>query len=170
MRERVRRPARTDRDRVEGLQVTGSGDAVQSAVAGKTGWRGKWLALAAIAFFALAGAVVLYVFDPATSRLYPPCTFHMLTGLYCPGCGAGRAMHQLLHGNLLRALDLNPLLVLALPLVVYEGFAQVMLWLFNRRPRRLFGGRLSAWAVLVVILVYWVVRNIPVYPFNLLAP
>ena len=25
----------------------------------------------------------------------PPCIFHALTGIYCPGCGAGRALRAL---------------------------------------------------------------------------
>ncbi|MFM7794230.1 MAG: hypothetical protein ACKO90_41275, partial [Microcystis panniformis] len=35
----------------------------------------------------LGAAVVLYLFNPATSKLFPPSPFHLLTGLYCPGCG-----------------------------------------------------------------------------------
>ena len=47
---------------------------------------------------AAAGAVFLYAHQPGTIPL--PCFFHMFTGLYCPGCGSGRACYNLLHGQI----------------------------------------------------------------------
>ena len=44
---------------------------------------------------ALAGLWFLYRFGNPF-----PCVFHKLTGLYCPGCGAGRALSALLHLHL----------------------------------------------------------------------
>ena len=44
---------------------------------------------------AFAGMVLLELFDPATSGVFPPCPLHYLTGWYCPGCGSLRAIHQL---------------------------------------------------------------------------
>ena len=77
----------------------------------------------------LAAGIVLRVFDPATSGIFPPCPFHYLTGLYCPGCGSLRAIHHLLHGNLQAAWAMNPLAVLLLPFVGYglaaEAFVQI---------------------------------------------
>jgi ABC-type spermidine/putrescine transport system permease subunit II len=52
------------------------------------------------------------------SPFYPPCLFKKLTGLNCPGCGSSRALHQLMHGNLLPALDYNILVVIFLPFIV----------------------------------------------------
>ena len=40
-----------------------------------------------------------------------PCPFHWLTNLYCPGCGAQRAMHDLLHGRFGEAFGHNAALV-----------------------------------------------------------
>ncbi|NIM07518.1 MAG: DUF2752 domain-containing protein, partial [Armatimonadetes bacterium] len=67
--------------------------------------------------------VFLYKFNPAGTSFYPPCPFNMLSGLYCPGCGSLRALHQLSHGHLLAALYLNPLMVIALPFIVYGLFS-----------------------------------------------
>jgi hypothetical protein len=36
--------------------------------------------------FAAAASTVLFAFDPSRAEFYPPCPFHTLTGLYCPGC------------------------------------------------------------------------------------
>ena len=38
-----------------------------------------------------------------------PCLLHTLTGYYCPGCGGTRAVHALLHLQLLRSFCYHPL-------------------------------------------------------------
>ena len=63
---------------------------------------------------ALAGLWFLYRFGNPF-----PCVFHKLTGLYCPGCGAGRALSALLHLHLVDAIDYNVFFVMALPLAAY---------------------------------------------------
>lgn len=61
------------------------------------------------------GALVGLV-DPNQPGRYPTCPFLAMTGRYCPGCGALRAVHALVHGRLLHAVDLNAMVVLvALP-------------------------------------------------------
>jgi len=113
---------------------------------------------------------VLRVFDPASCGIFPPCPFHYLTGLYCPGCGSLRAIHQLLHGNLEAAWAMNPLTVLLLPFVGCALAADAMVRI---RGRRLTGWILPGFWIQVlcgIIVVFGVVRNLPVYPFNLLAP
>jgi hypothetical protein len=111
----------------------------------------------------IVGVVVLYRVNPDSTWWMPPCLFHRVTGLYCPGCGTGRALHRLLHGDLVGAWRLNPLMVLVIPLLVYlvarsrrGGSDPLPVWL--------------PWTIVGVIAVYWVARNIPVYPFTLLAP
>ena len=115
----------------------------------------------------VAGGIVLYGMTPEKTWWMPPCLFHKLTGLYCPGCGTGRALHELLHRDLIGAWRLNPLMIVAIPLLVY-------LVVKATRPRT------SAkpislpvwlpWVIVGVVCVYWVARNIPAYPFTLLAP
>src|ERR1700704_6567241 len=75
--------------------------------------------LAAVLAAAAAAIVMLRVFDPATSGMFPPCPVHSLTGWYCPGCGSLRAIHQLLHGNLRAAWAMNALTVMLLPFLSY---------------------------------------------------
>ena len=59
------------------------------------------------------GAGYLYFHNPLKYPL--PCLFHVITGLYCPGCGAGRASYNILHGNFLTAFCYNPVMVFLLP-------------------------------------------------------
>ena len=62
------------------------------------------------------GVVVLCLFPPERYAFYPACPFHALTGWLCPGCGSTRALSAFLHGEMLRAFALNPLLVFMPPL------------------------------------------------------
>jgi hypothetical protein len=61
---------------------------------------------------------VVYYFAPEQYGFYPRCMFFLVTGWQCPGCGALRAAHHLLHGDLGGALQFNSLLVISLPIVV----------------------------------------------------
>ena len=70
-------------------------------------WRFLLLASAAVA--AGAGIWLLRTFDPnVAGSPFPPCLFRLLTGHYCIGCGLTRALHALVHGDLPRALSMNP--------------------------------------------------------------
>ncbi len=132
--------------------------------------RGARVTFAVFAALALAAAVCLYVADPAKARFYPPCIFHRLTGLYCPGCGSLRAASRLLHADLAGALSLNALFVLATP---------YMLWALVSGAREAATGRpLPAIALskrvrvvlLVLVALFWILRNVPSAPFEALAP
>lgn len=119
-----------------------------------------WPHIAIFAVSAFTAWVAFFFFDPASRSLLPPCLFHLLTGLHCPGCGATRALHRLAHGDFNAALKLNALVVLGLPLI----FA-VAIWRKRLKTPSWF------WKTLIVcIVMFAVTRNIPLYPFNLLAP
>ncbi len=51
-------------------------------------------------------------------RLVPSCLFHVLTGVSCPTCGATRSLVHFSHGDVSGALALNPLLVVALAVIL----------------------------------------------------
>ncbi|HUK81431.1 MAG TPA: DUF2752 domain-containing protein [Verrucomicrobiae bacterium] len=119
----------------------------------------QWRRIVACVGAALAAAG-LWLVNPNALTWCPHCPLHSLTGLYCPGCGSTRALHQLVHGHLLAAFRLNPLAVVALPLLA--------LWL--ARSERGDVKSMWIWTLLVVIVVFGVLRNLPVYPFSLLAP
>jgi|SRR6478672_2403429 len=116
--------------------------------------------------------IVLYFFDPAssTSNIYPPSPFRALTGLYCPGCGTLRGLHQLLHGHLLAALGLNPLMVVSLPFLIYAYASYSLRVMIRRSLPQVFIPAVWIWRLLAVILGYWFLRNLPVFPFSWLAP
>jgi hypothetical protein len=122
-----------------------------------------WLVSAAV-LAALAGTAWVFAVNPVDSPWMPQCAFHWLTGLHCPGCGCLRAAHALLHGQLADALAFNLLFVVGIPLAAIA-------WIWNRcRPQQVALRPMWAWWLVVVLVVFGVVRNVPVYPFNLLAP
>ncbi len=126
---------------------------------------------AASSVVVVAGALgVLYLVNPGTSTLFPTCPFLAFTGCYCPGCGSLRALHQITRGHLATALGLNPLLVLSLPFVGYFFVSRATLALRGRSLKALFVPPAFIWALLAVVMLYWVARNVPAYPFSLLAP
>ena len=146
-----------------GHSVGNSRTALQSLIPRR--WQLATLIL--LAFFAL---IALLVVDPADSSLFPPCPFHALTGLHCPGCGTLRALHQLLDGNLRTAFRLNPLMVSFLPLIAYGSLSGLVRVVSGRNVPGVFLPALWIWILLGVIILFWIARNIPVYPFSLLAP
>lgn len=124
--------------------------------------RMPWSRLRALAVLAAAagGAALVYLVDPAASRLFPPCPFLALTGLLCPGCGTTRAAHQLLHGHPVAALELNPLLPLYLPFLGHVLLSELRV-AAGREPLS-FPLLPRSWiqALLGLILAFWVTRNL----------
>ena len=111
---------------------------------------------------AAAGSLALHLRDPHQQGAWGLCPFHAITGLWCPGCGSLRAVNDLTHGDLLGALSSNLVLVLALPLVaLWRGRWLHTEWTGRRRPAT--GLATSTVFLLVVpVLVFAVVRNLPV--------
>ena len=121
--------------------------------------------MAAFAF----GAILLHI-DPAATSFYPPCLFHALTNLHCPGCGTLRSLHQLLNGNVATAFGLNPLTISLLPFLGYAFLSYVMRLLKIKAMPEIFIPAIWIWIFLGLVILFTVLRNIPTYPFVLLAP
>jgi hypothetical protein len=114
----------------------------------------KW-ALGIVVFCGLG--VLYYVYDPSVAP-FPRCPLLVLTGIKCPGCGSQRAVHHLLHLDVASAMRDNFLLVLSIPYLV-AGFA--LQWT-RQQPdllRRWYGYQ-AARVVFVVVMGFWVVRNL----------
>ena len=125
-------------------------------IVSKLMWRTVKIFLAAgILLFLL----LLYAVNPAESKWAPPCVFNEMTGLYCSGCGTLRAGHCLFHGDIGGAAAKNPLLFVLLPALLILQFNKKWLW----HPY-------TGWSLLFIIVGYGILRNIPLWPFSLLAP
>jgi hypothetical protein len=113
---------------------------------------------------------LIYTYPPGATRWYPRCPFHYLTGLNCPGCGSLRALHALLHGRLTEALCCNPLLVACIPIILAWAVVRVFGALALNRSLELRYPPAVGFSIAVVVILFFVARNIPTYPFSLLSP
>lgn len=120
-----------------------------------------------VAALAAAAVGVVAVVDPNEAGHYPTCPFLALTGQACPGCGSLRAVHALAHGDVGAALGLNVLTVLAVvPLVVI--WVRWLVRTCSGAPRRTVAPAPLLWGLLVVVVAFGVLRNLP--GFAWLAP
>jgi hypothetical protein len=120
----------------------------------------------------VGAASYLYAVDPSGGSAVLRCPIYTFTGLYCPGCGTSRALHQLLHGNVGTAVKFNPLSLALLPVLSYSlaSFtAETFLGRGHALPALVGAGRPTK-LLMAVVMAFSVLRNIPVYPFYLLAP
>ena len=117
-----------------------------------------------------AGAFVVSYFNPTTAGFFPVCPLYQLTGIACPGCGLTRGFHALFHGDVLTALHYNALL----PVFSFViGFIFVSLFLIAARGRGLSWKIIppsAMYGLLILAASFFVFRNLPFYPFTLLAP
>ena len=119
----------------------------------------RFLSITAAVLLASVGLTVLYFSPPNSSWYLPQCTFYRLTGLLCPGCGATRSLYAFLHGDFAAAFRYNVLLWSLLPAIV----------ILFCKPKLALNPRI-AWIIPTVIILFFILRNIPCFPFTLLAP
>lgn len=116
--------------------------------------------LAAAGALGLA-SLALNLRDPHVQGSWGFCPFHALTGLWCPGCGSLRAVNDLTHGDVLGAASSNLVLVLALPFVAVIWAAWLRRSWAGTRRRVTGVPPAVVWLVVVPVVVFWVVRNLP---------
>lgn len=90
--------------------------------------------------------------------------------VYCPGCGGTRAFELLLRGNLAQAWRYNQLFILSMPVIFY-GFFILLRAVITGYP---LGGDslrpLWVWGYLALIILFMVLRNIPLPVLDYLRP
>ena len=130
-------------------------------------YRRRMIGLVTLAAGAASVSALVFLFDPAKYEFYPICYLHLVTGLSCPGCGATRAFHEILHGHLREAVRLNLLFVMSLPVVVGSIGWRIVAFL---------SGHSGAHAVrpvwlylfLAIAVAFTLIRNLP--GFEWLSP
>ncbi len=111
----------------------------------------------------------VWIGDPTTpGGFLPVCPTKALLGVDCPGCGALRMLYALMHGDFAAALRFNALAVVALGLLAV-AYAT---WTYGRATGRQVRGwqhhRWAAAVTLVLVSLWFVVRNLPFAPFTAL--
>ena len=118
----------------------------------------------------IGGATALFFLNPSEHSFFPKCSFYVATGFSCPGCGSTRALFHLTHGNVLEALRLNPGLMALITLGITDYFRFVVSVIRGNPFQTLFGKLKLLGALMGVMLVYGVIRNLPWSLFESLAP
>jgi hypothetical protein len=118
----------------------------------------------------IGGSLAVAFFNPSTAGFFPVCPLFSMTGIACPGCGLTRGFHALSRGDIVSALDYNALLPFYAFILGYFLVSLILLAVKGQglsfkifRPKMM-------WGFLAISLVFAVVRNLPVYPFNVLYP
>ena len=93
------------------------------------------------------------------------CPTKALLGIDCPGCGTLRMLYCLMHGDLSAAVRFNALGLVAMVMLVWAYGAWTYGRLAGRRVRSWQDYRWSAQVALVLVLVWFVVRNLGFGPF-----
>ncbi|MEZ5103759.1 MAG: DUF2752 domain-containing protein [Draconibacterium sp.] len=115
-------------------------------------------------------AVLFFILDPAKHSIFPRCFFNSLTGYYCPGCGSQRAIHSLLHLDFAGVISYNFLFIPAFLLIFYHYLRPLANQLFNWKLPNVLYLKQTPWIIFGIVIIFWILRNIPVYPFSVLAP
>jgi hypothetical protein len=122
------------------------------------GWAARCVLLGLTAVF-----VVAALWNPGDATRVVLCPFRALTGHPCPGCGMTRAFCALMHGELWRAIKLNPfspLLFLAALIAWARAAAAVfrverLRSILDRSPRP---NAFATSAMLALVLAWWAAR------------
>lgn len=105
------------------------------------------------------GISVYFYFDPNDSAFFPRCPFLTLTGLQCPGCGSQRAIHSLLHGDIIDAWHKNAMLVASLPFLAMLAFSELTRTRYPGFYRKINSGIVNR-ACFILVVGWWIVRNL----------
>ena len=122
----------------------------------------------AAAFFAAAALLYLF-FTGEGEGAGIPCVFYQITGFYCSGCGASRALRSILHLDFYQAIRYNAIFTAALPLLI--AYFSALAISFIRFGEDRISGKIPVkivWVFIGIALLYGILRNIPFFGF--LAP
>ena len=118
----------------------------------------------------LAGAGLFWVWRTGDGAgIGFPCAVRALTGFYCSGCGAARALRAILHLQFYKAFRYNAVFTLLVPF--FAAYFLALGWSFvrygeDRVSRHVPAGPL--WGILAAVLAFGILRNLPLFSF--LAP
>ncbi len=115
-------------------------------------------------------AFIYFNINPSEANFIPKCPLYSTTGVYCPGCGSQRALHDLLHLNIKEVIGHNLLFLLGLFIIGYHFIIEGINLLKKTKINNLLYHPKTPIFLLIIIVLFWILRNIPFYPFSLLAP
>ena len=94
-----------------------------------------------------------------------PCIFHVITGLYCPGCGISRMFLALLRLDLVTAARYNLFVLCLLPVGVILFLYKARQYIKTGRTDMGMIEKIGCIFVFVLCVVFSVLRNTDIIPF-----
>lgn len=132
--------------------------------------RPLWPLLPPLAVLMMAALALLITH--LTSGAGTSCGFRKLTSLHCPGCGGTRCAYDILRGNLLGAFSHNALAFTGFfVFLLGSGYLIIRMTILGKPAPQI--PNIKAfwlWYVLAGVVMFTVLRNVPAWPFSLLAP
>ena len=117
------------------------------------------------------GMLSLYFFwNPTHYNFFPKCPFYSITGMYCPGCGSQRSIHQLLNGHVFEGIRHNYLILLLGLVLSYQFSLLILNKIFHKNFKNMLHKPMTTKIILVLVIAFWVLRNFNYFPFTELAP
>lgn len=116
------------------------------------------------------GLLAVGLRHPAGHVFFPRCPTYTFFGIHCAGCGTLRALHALLHADPRTALAHNPLFVVVAPLLAAWVGLHAITAVTGRSVRWRRMPVSVPLVVLVVLLAYSLLRNIPAPSLDWLRP
>ncbi|UYW02536.1 DUF2752 domain-containing protein [Flavobacterium agricola] len=115
---------------------------------------------------------IYFFYNPTMQGVpFPKCPSYSFFGLVCPGCGTQRAIHALLHLHLQEAFLYNPLLIICFPFLAYMFGLYLYNFIFEKKKQiQLLYSPFFSKCLLVVICLYFVLRNLPFLSLTFLNP
>jgi hypothetical protein len=106
-------------------------------------------------------ATLLLRFPPAQYSFYPRCPIHELLHLQCPGCGATRAVADILRGHFAEAMHLNAFVTLLLPFAAAYGILCYSRLLQRKPVRWPQPPSAIVYTALTLAAIFTIIRNLP---------
>lgn len=132
----------------------------------------KYRIWGSLVFFSFALSLSYWLLMTPQGKSYlPVCLFHKFTGLHCPFCGSTRALQVFLEGDFLEALNYNIFLIFILPILLIFIFQEWFFFISSYRFKCInkFNSKIIKF-LFILGVIFFILRNIPLYPFSLLAP
>ena len=77
-----------------------------------------------LAIVGMLGLILLRIYNPENENsFFIPCFFYKITGIKCPGCGMTRSLHNLVNGDIKKAIWYNVMSIPAIVLLIYILFS-----------------------------------------------
>lgn len=89
------------------------------------------------------------------------CVYHLLTHLYCPGCGLTRMLTAIMNHNFYQAFRWNPLLFIVLPLLIVVYMVEIIIYIFKGSFTERFL-HILCW-IACLLVVYGIIRNLSLF-------